>query len=137
MAWQIFSSSVSLKVSPQPQLSQSEVGHAHANRHDVGLAMGTTVSIAIGANKRMMPLPPRNTVTLFLILSVCDFAVMRNPSDYQIMSYRKAVLHYLTLQSASAFLLSRHTTLSVPFSTVGDSKSQCISSLLPVWQTSL
>ena len=107
----------------------------------VGLAMGTTVSIAqaIGANKKDdAAAATGNTVTLFLILSVCLtgalLCVIRPIT--MIMSVPEEAVS--TLQSAlSAFLLSQHTTLSVPFSAEWvTQKVQCISSLLPVWQTS-
>ena len=64
----------------------------------VGLAMGTTVSIAqaIGANKKDdAAAATGNTVTLFLILSVCR-TVMRNPSDYHdhVRTRRSRFWHY-------------------------------------------
>ena len=104
----------------------------------VGLAMGTTVSIAqaIGANKKDdAAAATGNTVTLFLILSVCLTGALL--CVIRPITMIMSVLS-LTLQSAlSAFLLSQHTTLSVPFSAEWvTQKVQCISSLLPVWQTS-
>ena len=111
----------------------------------VGLAMGTTVSIAqaIGANKKDdAAAATGNTVTLFLILSVCLTGILLcviRPITMIMSVPEEAVsgtIAYLTI-CFIGIPLSRHTTLSVPFSAEWATlKARCISLLLPVWQTS-
>ena len=111
----------------------------------VGLAMGTTVSIAqaIGANKKDdAAAATGNTVTLFLILSVCLTGALLcviRPITMIMSVPEEAVsgtIAYLTICFIGIPFITAYNIISSIFRGWVTQKVQCISSLLPVWQTS-